>query len=66
MYGYSFPKRPDASKIRILVCESELRHYREAFPELGRAEILEIMRDRPLRAIVEEALRRAVERHRGR
>jgi hypothetical protein len=63
MYGYSYPKHHDASRVRIFVCESQLCHYLREFPQLERAQILQIMRDKgPLRAPVEEALRRAAGR----
>jgi len=62
MYGYSFPRKPEPGTNRVLVCESQLRHYLDRFPRLGRDRILEVLKlPRASREFVEAELRRLSE-----
>ena len=59
MYGYSTPRKPDFSQARVMVCESELCAFLQAFPELSREDVLAAMlKCGPMRRTVEQELQR--------
>jgi hypothetical protein len=59
MYGYEPRKRAELGALRVMICESEVNRYLEAYPGLTREQVLATMIGAgPTRAGIERELQR--------